>query len=299
MMDSPVMSYDSRTAASPAPLHRSMMAPQFMMSRSYSAGPMSNLAPSQYAPQLPMVFCPSFGPNPPMTTPYKQQYPERSASVVPFAAPEQKAPSPVGGPRPVPVATRTRTSPVPIKMEVKKSVVVFPTAKKPDVANPRRRSTTAAPISPKLEQLVPSKTIIPIVSEFVKPPNFSTAIDVLMKTIQANPETDDIVQRVQEEQGSSAQPEESAEPKPDVRPVEEKPTTRALPKPGKKQPALGEPNKSRRYRCKFPGCTQSFFQNTHLTIHNRSHTGERPFVRHPSSPSPSPSRHQDGMLTGG
>ena len=35
---------------------------------------------------------------------------------------------------------------------------------------------------------------------------------------------------------------------------------------------------SSKYKCDFPDCNKSFSQKTHLIIHGRSHTGDRPFV---------------------
>lgn len=35
---------------------------------------------------------------------------------------------------------------------------------------------------------------------------------------------------------------------------------------------------SLKYKCDFPDCNKSFSQKTHLIIHGRSHTGDRPFV---------------------
>jgi hypothetical protein len=34
----------------------------------------------------------------------------------------------------------------------------------------------------------------------------------------------------------------------------------------------------KRYECDVPGCNKSFFQKTHLDIHSRAHTGDKPFV---------------------
>jgi len=39
--------------------------------------------------------------------------------------------------------------------------------------------------------------------------------------------------------------------------------------------------KGRKYRCTIPACDKIFYQKTHLEIHVRSHTGEKPYVSRP------------------
>jgi len=41
---------------------------------------------------------------------------------------------------------------------------------------------------------------------------------------------------------------------------------------------LGSKQSRKKYHCTVPGCHKSFFQKTHLEIHNRAHTGIKPFV---------------------
>jgi hypothetical protein len=59
-------------------------------------------------------------------------------------------------------------------------------------------------------------------------------------------------------------------------------TTREAGSPteGKKD-ELKKVRQKKRYECLVPGCGKSFFQKTHLDIHSRAHTGDKPFVRLP------------------
>ena len=46
------------------------------------------------------------------------------------------------------------------------------------------------------------------------------------------------------------------------------------------KPKSGQKEK-KRYECDIPGCNKSFLQKTHLEIHIRAHTGDKPFVGDP------------------
>ena len=42
-----------------------------------------------------------------------------------------------------------------------------------------------------------------------------------------------------------------------------------------------KPQKAKkRYECEFEGCYKSFYQKTHLEIHTRAHSGDKPYVRY-------------------
>ncbi|KAL4801724.1 C2H2 transcription factor [Aspergillus unguis] len=100
---------------------------------------------------------------------------------------------------------------------------------------------------------------------------FSTNVDVLMKAIQAKgpsqPATS--LQSLPPLQqlthgGNSAYPQ--AYMSPNTRPpvMVEEPQSRS--------------GKKRKYVCELPHCGKSFAQKTHLDIHTRAHTGDKPFV---------------------
>lgn len=102
---------------------------------------------------------------------------------------------------------------------------------------------------------------------------FSTEIDVLMKAIQA---------RASASSSSTSSPVQQALP-----PLQH------LAPPGYSGYAISPPRcltnegqlsrsgKKRKYTCTLPDCGKSFAQKTHLDIHTRAHTGDKPFVSGP------------------
>lgn len=104
---------------------------------------------------------------------------------------------------------------------------------------------------------------------------FSTNVDVLMKAIQAKHASSPTQQSLPPLQHLAA-PVTQAYPG-------SYPT--ASPTPPRcyhaNEGQLSRSGKKRKYNCNLPGCGKSFAQKTHLDIHIRAHTGDKPFVSTP------------------
>lgn len=98
--------------------------------------------------------------------------------------------------------------------------------------------------------------------------NFSTEVDVLMKAIQAKPDSSSPVQVQQ-----SLPPLQQLAP-PGFPSYPMSPPRCLLTNEGQ----LSRSGKKRKYTCTLPNCGKSFAQKTHLDIHTRAHTGDKPFV---------------------
>lgn len=95
--------------------------------------------------------------------------------------------------------------------------------------------------------------------------DFSTGVDVLMKAIQARPGSSPLQQSLPPLQhltpsGCPSYPLS--------------PPRRTMSSEGQ----LSRSGKKRKYTCHIPDCGKGFAQKTHLDIHTRAHTGDKPFV---------------------
>ncbi|KAJ5127538.1 hypothetical protein N7448_008317 [Penicillium atrosanguineum] len=93
---------------------------------------------------------------------------------------------------------------------------------------------------------------------------FSTGVDVLMKAIQARPDSSPVPQ--------SLPPLQHLTP-PGYPSYPMSPPRRMISSEGQ----LSRSGKKRKYTCHVQDCGKSFAQKTHLDIHTRAHTGDKPF----------------------
>ncbi|KAJ5166496.1 uncharacterized protein N7482_005277 [Penicillium canariense] len=102
---------------------------------------------------------------------------------------------------------------------------------------------------------------------------FSTEVDVLMKAIQAKPGSASSPVPVQQSLPPLQQLAPPGYPSYPSYPMS--PPRSLLTNEGQ----LSRSGKKRKYTCMLPNCGKSFAQKTHLDIHNRAHSGEKPFSR--------------------
>ena len=151
-----------------------------------------------------------------------------------------------------------------------------PTIKQESHWNPPIRSSNYT--SPK------AKTITSPLPNGTSDVNFGTEVDVLMKAIQAKsqaipPQTNPIAPQSRPVVGTRSSP-------PYTQPfsqggIHTEEASRFKLTDGDPQDEPSSPKSSKkRYQCTIEGCSRSFYQKTHLDIHIRAHTGDKPYVSH-------------------
>lgn len=266
MMDaSSLMHYDSRSVAPapPAP-HR---APMHYMPGSFNVAPIHN-APQQHYP-APNHFPYNGGYNAPpaVRDPYKQaprppQYQDRMVMMPP-------------------VNDRSRTL-APPPRDIRSPYEEH--SQSPSVKSDGQPKTLTVPDGelPKVPRTITSNVTVNPDDEV----SFSTNVDTLMRAIQAKVETNDIVKVAEDK----IRAETSSHPSPEVgystlatRLPQEHDLTADEEQVGSPESTGSDRSKKsrtscKRYTCDFPDCNKSFSQKTHLDIHRRAHTGDKPYV---------------------
>jgi hypothetical protein len=253
-----VQSYDSR-AASSAALTRAIMAPHYIPVHAFSGAPPNNMvvAHQQMQQNNPFTFGPYSGAGqngviPAFANNYIQQ-------------------------RPLPRLTQPDTS---YARNPRQGYIEEHHSQSPPIkSEPQWNGSVNSPSFPSANTKTVTTTTPITGSNDV---NFGTEVDTLMKAIQAKtqsttPQKPSSADQSRPVVGVSRTPPyveassqaraygsgDSSQYKLTQKDVQEE----ASPKGGKK-----------RYQCTIENCTKSFYQKTHLDIHERAHTGVKPYV---------------------
>lgn len=230
---------DSHPATS-APLQRSLMAPQYMMGQVYAPAPVHTMASPPYHGHSSYNYGPYHSPPPstPMPT-LKQEYVEHSdPRVLGLDADGRRA------------LTYTRYDRPALAYQ----------APSPSAVSDSQLSTAKSTAT---SSSVTSKTLT--ANETINPADqieFKTNVDELMKIIQ---------------KGGDSQVEAQQPLTPVLTPKCEpamSPLNIGLVSPA---PSNGKARK-KKWVCDGPNCGKAFVQKTHLDVHRRTHTGEKPYV---------------------
>jgi len=269
-----VQSYDSRVASS-APLTRTIMAPQYFPQQTYSAATSNNLmAPQQHVQHNPFSYNPYNGgninvlvPAPAFANYMQQRPPPRLVQTEPN---EQRG---------LPYA---RTNTQGFVEEIHNQHTPSPTIKAEPQWNPPSNP------SPFVAGNRSSKTITSTApTNGSSEATFATEVDTLMRAIQAKS------QSKEPQQSSSIDKSRPVVGASHIPPYVQSPSSggaQALGQNSKSKlthedlqdDSRRSKDKKKQFICTIGNCFKTFQQKTHLDIHERSHTGDKPYVSIPN-----------------
>lgn len=267
-----LMHYDARPLTQVVHQQQRAPVPQSYLGPAYSAAPIASLTSSHFAPHSQFSFN-GYGPTPPLREPYSQ--PPRQ----PFSDKHvHVAIPPLNGRSEILSPTHRDMRPAfdeqaqsPSTNESSEKTLTVPDGELPKVP---RTITANATVNPE-DQVT-----------------FSTSVDMLMRVVQSKKETDGIVRsaedRIRRESTSLSSevgyPAHSSPSRQDHALTTDPEHTGSSDGCSDDYAHAGSKrrkNPVKKHVCGFQGCEKVFGQKTHLLIHRRTHTGERPYVRFP------------------
>jgi uncharacterized Zn-finger protein len=233
-----MMPFDVRPMAS----HPLRSASQYYSNPPLTAAPMPNIAAPAYQPPVP------YSPYSPFTAP---------SSLDSFKQEPQQYHQPLERTNLRLVTTEPEHEHVRPTQELRDIRLSVGGSRSPSVKSETRRSSVSESSSRRGSRSITSN--FSVTSSI----DFNTGVDTLMKAIQAKPDA-----TLRSSEAGSASPEAEIQPKQNTR----------THSPSRPKGGAGQTKERKIFHCDMPGCSKTFSQKTHLSIHRRAHTGDKPYT---------------------